>query len=47
MRSGRSCLASNHFKELQLRILRMHYRKGDIDEFEFSPEETPMEDLVG
>jgi hypothetical protein len=40
------CLASNHFKELVLKVLRMHYRQGDIDEFEFSPEETPMEELV-
>jgi hypothetical protein len=40
------CLASNHFKELVLKLLRMHYRQGDIDEFEFSPEETPMEDLI-
>jgi hypothetical protein len=39
-------LASNHFKELQLRILRMHYRQGDIGEFEFSTEETPMKELV-
>jgi hypothetical protein len=40
------CLASNRFKELRLKLLRMHYRQGDIDEFEFSPEETPMEDLL-
>jgi hypothetical protein len=26
------CLASNHFKELVLKLLRMHYRQGDIDE---------------
>jgi len=40
------CLASSHFKELQLRILQMHYRHGDIDGIEFAPKETPMEDLL-
>jgi hypothetical protein len=40
------CLASSHFKELELRLLRMHYRHGDIDRIEFAPEETPMEDLL-
>ncbi|MBM4324727.1 MAG: hypothetical protein FJ115_14295 [Deltaproteobacteria bacterium] len=40
------CLASNHFEELELRLLRMHYRQGDIDGIEFSPKETPMEDLL-
>ena len=40
------CLASNHFKELELRLLRMHYRQGDIDGIEFAPKETPMEDLL-
>ena len=40
------CLASNHFKELVLRLIRMHYRQGDIDGIEFSPKETPMEDLA-
>jgi hypothetical protein len=40
------CLASNHFKEIELRLLRMHYRQGDLDEIRFSPKETPMEDLV-
>ena len=40
------CLVSNHFKELELRILRMHYRQGDIDGIRFAPKETPMEDLL-
>ncbi|HSB07529.1 MAG TPA: hypothetical protein VLK23_20310 [Thermodesulfobacteriota bacterium] len=40
------CLATNHFKELELRILRMHYRHGDIAGIRFAPEETPMEDLL-
>jgi len=40
------CLASNHFKELVLRLLRMHYRQGDIDGIEFAPKETPLEDLL-
>jgi hypothetical protein len=40
------CLASNHFKELELTILRMHYRQGDIDGIRFAPKETPMEDLL-
>ena len=40
------CLAANHFKELELRILRMHYRHGDIAGIRFAPEETPMEDLL-
>ena len=40
------CLASNHFKELVLRLLRMHYRQGVIDRIEFAPKETPMEDLL-
>jgi hypothetical protein len=40
------CLASNHFKELELRLLRMHYRQGDVDGIEFAPKETPMEDLL-
>ena len=40
------CLASNHFKELELRLLRMHYRQGDIDGIAFRPKETPMEDLL-
>jgi len=40
------CLASDHFKELELRLLRMHYRQGDIDGFSFRPKETPMEDLL-
>jgi hypothetical protein len=40
------CLASNHFKELVLRILRIHYRQGDIDGITFAPKETPMEDLL-
>ena len=40
------CLTSNHFKELQLGILRMHYRQGDLDGIRFAPKETPMEDLV-
>jgi len=40
------CLASNHFKELELRLLRMHYRQGDIDGIAFHPKETPMEDLL-
>lgn len=40
------CLASNHFKELRLTLLRMHYRQGLIDEVEFAPKETPMEDLL-
>ena len=41
------CLASNHFKELELRILRMRYRHGDLDGISFAPKETPMEDLLG
>ena len=40
------CLASNHFKELELRLLRMHYRQGDIHGIAFRPKETPMEDLL-
>jgi hypothetical protein len=40
------CLASNHFKELKLRLLRMHYRQGDIDAITFAPKETSMEDLL-
>jgi hypothetical protein len=39
-------LAQNHFKELELRILRMHYRQGDIDGIRFAPKETPMDDLL-
>jgi hypothetical protein len=40
------CLASNHFKQLEIRLLRMHYRQGVIDGIEFAPKETPMEDLL-
>ena len=40
------CLVTNHFKELELRVLRMHYRHGDIAGIRFAPEETPMEDLL-
>jgi hypothetical protein len=40
------CLASNHFKELVLKLLWMHYRQGDIDGITFAPKETPMEDLL-
>jgi len=40
------CLALNHFKELELRLLRMHYRQGDIHGIAFRPKETPMEDLL-
>ncbi len=40
------CLASNRFKELEIRILNMRYRRGNIDGIEFAPEETPMEDLL-
>jgi hypothetical protein len=40
------CLASSHFKEFRLKLLRMHYRHGVIDQIEFAPEETPMEDLL-
>jgi hypothetical protein len=40
------CLASDHFKELVLRLIRMHYRHGDIHGVEFNPKETPMEDLL-
>jgi hypothetical protein len=40
------CLASNHFKELELILRRMHYRQGDIYGIRFAPKETPMEDLL-
>ena len=40
------CLASNHFKELELILRRMHYRSGDIYGIRFAPRETPMEDLL-
>jgi hypothetical protein len=40
------CLASNHFKELVLKLLRMHYRQGLIDGITLAPKETPMEDLL-
>lgn len=40
------CLASNHFKELELRLIRMHYRQGDIHGIAFRPKETPMEELL-
>jgi len=40
------CLASNHFKELELILRRMYYRNGDIYGIKFAPKETPMEDLL-
>jgi hypothetical protein len=40
------CLVSNRFKELEIKIREMHYRRGKIDRIEFAPEETPMEDLL-
>jgi hypothetical protein len=40
------CLAANRFKELEIKIRGMRYRRGDLDGIEFVPEETPMEDLL-
>jgi len=40
------CFASGQFRELVLRIIRMHYRQGKIDKITFAPKETPMEDLL-
>jgi len=40
------CLTSNHFKELELRLIRMRYRHGLIDGIKFAPKETPMDDLL-
>ena len=40
------CLTANRFKELKIKILDMHHRRGKLDSIEFAPEETPMEDLM-
>jgi len=40
------CFASGQFRELVIKIIRMHYRQGKIDEIKFAPKETPMEDLL-
>ena len=40
------CLTANHFKELEIKILDMHHRRGKLDSIEFAPKETPMEDLM-
>ncbi len=39
------CLAAGIFKELQINIRNMRYRRGDLDCIDFSPKETPLEDL--
>lgn len=39
------CLAAGIFKEIQAHIRNMKYRRGDLDRIEFSPDETPIEDL--
>jgi hypothetical protein len=39
------CLAAGIFKEIQIHIRNMKYRRGDLDRIEFSPKETPIEDL--
>jgi len=41
-----TCLDANRFKQLEIKILDMHFRHGKIDGIEFAPEETPMEDLL-
>jgi len=40
------CLATDRFKQLEIKILDMHHRRGKLDSIEFAPEETPMEDLM-
>jgi hypothetical protein len=40
------CLSTDRFKELEIKIRGMHYRRGKIDGIEFAPEETPIEDLL-
>ncbi len=40
------CLATDRFKQLEIKILDMHHRSGKLDSIEFAPEETPMEDLM-
>jgi hypothetical protein len=39
------CLAAGMFKEIQIHIRNMKYRRGDLDCIEFSPNETRSEDL--
>ena len=39
------CLVAGIFKELGINIRNMKYRRGDLDRIEFSPNETPIEDL--
>jgi hypothetical protein len=39
------CLVAGIFKELEIDIRNMKYRRGDLDRIEFSPNETPIEDL--
>ncbi len=39
------CLAANHFKELELNVRQMKGRRGNLDGIEFSPQETPKEDI--
>jgi hypothetical protein len=40
------CLAADRFKELEIKIRGMRYRRGKLDSIELSPKETPMEDLL-
>jgi len=39
------CLVAKIFKEIIITIRNMKYRRGDLDCIEFSPNETPPEDL--
>ena len=39
------CLAACTFKELEIKMRNMHYRRGDLDGIEFAPKETPLEDF--
>lgn len=41
------CLMAGIFKELNITIRNMKYRRGDLDCIEFSPIETSLEDLQG
>ncbi len=33
-------------KRYGVRLLRIHYRRGDIDGIEFAPKDTSMDDLL-
>jgi hypothetical protein len=39
------CLVAGIFKELEITIRNMKYRRGDLDQIEFSPMETSIEDI--